>query len=350
MLKSESGNAVVAVLVVLVVAALGVVAFVGGYINVGGKGKTDAAVAESMAEPASGDESKLSEKAPAEGEAQASQKEAAEFVVKPGNPVVAKIDGQDVTRLDVFNFIQTLPPNTRQLPVQQLFPLATEQVLNARLINEKTESVKLDNDPEVKKQLEEAKKQIVRSVFIQKQIDEKLTEDRVKAAYAQYRANFPDVDEAKARHILVKDEKLANDLIKQLNDGASFEELAKANSTDSTGANGGELGYFAKTDVVPEFSEAAFSMKPGEYSKKPVKSEFGYHVIKLEELRKRPPAELAEAKPFIEAQLRQQILNEIVEGWREKAKIERFDINGDPIEPAAGGDEPADKPADKPTK
>jgi peptidyl-prolyl cis-trans isomerase C len=87
-------------------------------------------------------------------------------------------------------------------------------------------------------------------------------------------------------------------------------------------------------------------MKPGEYSKKPVKSEFGYHIIQLEELRKRPPAEFEQARPFLEAQLRQQILNEIVQKWRDDAKIERFDINGEPIEPAAGDEEAKDAPAE----
>src|SRR5690606_30614991 len=104
-----------------------------------------------------------------------------------------------------------------------------------------------------------------------------------------------------------------------LNEGADFAELAKANSTDGTAQNGGELGYFAKTDVVPEFGEAAFSTEVGTYTKKPVKTEFGYHIITVEEKRKRPPASFEDVKPFLEAQVRRQILDEMIQSWRDDA-------------------------------
>ncbi|MCB1563830.1 MAG: peptidylprolyl isomerase [Alphaproteobacteria bacterium] len=349
MSRSESGNALVVVLALLVLVAAGAIAFVSGYINVGGKDAAPQA-AEASAEPASGEvadasgaaQDTASPQTQENGEATA---EAPALEVRPGNPVVAKVNGQDITRLDVFNFIQTLPPNARQMPVQQLFPLAVDQVVSAKIIAAKTDKADLGDDPEVKKQLEMAKQQIERTVYLQKEVEKALTEERLQAAYEKYKADFPDIDEAKAKHILVKEEKLAKDIIKQLDEGSSFDALAKAHSTDATAANGGELGYFAKTDVVPEFSEAAFSMKPGEYSKKPVKSEFGYHVIQLEELRKRPPADFEQAKPFLEGQLRQQILSEVVQKWRDDAKIERFDINGDPIEPAAGDESAEDAPA-----
>lgn len=351
MSRSESGNALIVVLALLVLVAAGAIAFVSGYINVGGNKDTAPQAAEAAAEPASGEiadaGSAAQDTAPAQAqESSETTAEAAPVEVRPGNPVVAKVNGQDITRLDVFNFIQTLPPNARQMPVQQLFPLAVDQIVSAKIIAAKTDKADLGDDPDVKKQLEMAKQQIERTVYLQKEVEKALTEERLQAAYEKYKADFPEIDEAKAKHILVKDEKLAKDIIKQLNEGASFDALAKAHSTDATAANGGELGYFAKTDVVPEFSEAAFSMKPEEYSKKPVKSEFGYHIIQLEDLRKRPPAEFEQAKPFLEGQLRQQILSEIVQKWRDDAKIERFDINGDPIEPAAGDEEAKGAPAE----
>mgnify|MGYP000109022541 CR=1 FL=1 len=90
---------------------------------------------------------------------------------------------------------------------------------------------------------------------------------------------------------------------------------------------------------MPEFADAAFAMNIDEYSAKPVKSEFGYHIIKLEEKRKRPPAAYEEVKPFLEGQLRQAVLSEVIDEWRNSAKIEMFDVNGKPVqdsEPAAG--------------
>ncbi|MGB0720651.1 MAG: peptidylprolyl isomerase, partial [Bdellovibrionales bacterium] len=240
---------------------------------------------------------------------------------------------------------------TRQLPVDQLFPLALEQVINANILADKTKGVKLDNDPAVKQQLEAAKEQIVRTVYLQKQVEKELTEDRLKQGYEAYVKAFPKVEETKAAHILVDDESLAKKLIKELDNGADFAELAKENSKDNTAANGGDLGYFAKNEVVPEFAEAAFELEPGTYGKKPVKSEFGYHVVKVEDRRMRQPADFEQAKPILEAQLRNAVLNEIVQGWRSKADIERYDINGDAIEPASGEEAVApETPEEKPAE
>ena len=319
--SAESGNALVVVLVALLVAAVGGLAYTSSQLMEKEGGDTKAAPA--------------AQQAAAAGQA-AQQPAAPQIEIKPGNPVVAKVGGQEITRLDVFNFMQTLPANTRQLPIAQLFPVVQDQVVNTRLLQEKSKGAKLDNDPLVKERIQAAKDQIVPVVFMQREVEKALTEDRLKTAYEAYRSGFPEVQEVNAKHILVEDEKLAAKLIKDLDGGASFEELAKENSTDPTAEKGGDLGYFTKRDVVPEFAEVAFSVEPGSYSKEPVKTQFGFHVIKVEEKRKRPPASFEDAKPFLEGQLRQIIAAEIVQGWRADAGIELFDINGDDIEPAAG--------------
>ncbi len=251
------------------------------------------------------------------------------IVIKPGNPVVAKVKGEDITRLEVLNFIQTLPLQTRQLPVGQIFPVALEQVINGHVINDQTKNVNLDSDPRVMEQLEKVKTNIVRDVYVQNQIDTRLTPERVQEAYESYKARFPDIDEVKARHILVKEKSLAMDLIKQLSAGADFAELAKANSVDGTAEKGGLIGYFSKTEVVPAFAEAAFSADVNKVVTAPVETEFGFHVLLVEESRKRPPASFEQAKPFLEGQLRQLFLNEVVQEWKNQANIERFDINGE---------------------
>jgi peptidyl-prolyl cis-trans isomerase C len=261
--------------------------------------------------------------------------------------------------VDLFNFIQQLPPQTRQLPAEQLFPVALEQLVNGQVVQQKTDDVNLENDPEVQKQMEEIKDNVMREVYLKRLIDERLTEDRLKSAYNDYVESFPAVEEVKASHILVKEEAKAQELLKQLEGGSDFAELAKANSTDGTAQNGGDLGYFAKTDVVAPFAEAAFSTAPGSYTKTPVKSDFGYHIIKVEDKRQRPAPEYEAAKPFIEGQMRRIILDEMIQEWRKTAQIERFDINGQPLKenadtsaPAAAepssGEAPAAAPAETP--
>ena len=186
--------------------------------------------------------------------------EAAPIEIKPGNPVVATVNGKDIKRLDVLSFIQTLPEQTRQAPINQLFPAALEQVVTNQVINQKTAGVNLDRDPEVRKQLDAAKKNIVRNVYVQKQVSKQITDERIAQAYEQYKTNFPEINEVKARHILVKDKSTAREMIKQLNGGADFETLAKENSTDGTAENGGLVGYFAENEVVKPFAKAAFAL------------------------------------------------------------------------------------------
>lgn len=327
----QSGNAVVIVLVVLVVVAVGALAYLSGQMV--GENKDDTG-APNTSQVASTD---------TDG---GSGSEVEPINIEPGNPVVARVGDQEITRLDVFQYVQTLPEQTRQLPIDQLFPMALEQVVNARVISANTQGVNLDNDPQVQEQLEQAKQQIVRSVFIQKQVDAKITEERLQALYQQYSANFPEIEEVRASHILVDDKSLAEDLLTQLEQGADFAELAREHSKDATAESGGQLNFFTQQDVVPEFGQAAFSIEPGNISDAPVQSDFGYHIIKVEEKRMRPPAPFEQARPFLESQLRRAALDEVISEWREEADIERYDINGDPIEPAAaevGSEESAEE-------
>lgn len=341
--KNQSGNAVIIVLAVLVVVAVGALAYLSGQMageNISAPEVTQTAQAQTPA-PA---ETAQNEAADAEAQDEAP-------TIVPGNPVVAKLNGEDITRQDIFVFMQTLPPQTRQLPPEQLFPLALEQVINAKIITDKTKDVNLDNDERVKEQLEAAKTQIVRGVFIENTVNERMTEDRLKQAYADYVEEFPKEEEVKAAHILVDEKEVADSLIEQLNNGREFAQLAQESSKDNTANNGGELGYFLKGDVVPEFAEAAFGLEPGTYTRSPVKSQFGYHIIRVDEKRIRPPADFETVKPFLEAQLRRGILDEVLQGWRDDSTIERFDINGKPIEPAAGTEEgPAESTENAPAQ
>ncbi|MGB4106900.1 MAG: peptidylprolyl isomerase [Alphaproteobacteria bacterium] len=320
---NEAGNTVLIVLAVVVVAAIGGLAYFSGKI-----GKTDAAPAAQTAE------------APAATDTQQADAES-QSGIKEGNPVVAKFKGGEVTRAEVFNFIQTQPPQTRQLPLEKLYPMALEQVINGKIIADKTKNVNLDSNEKVKRQMAEAREQITRFVYLEEQVEKRLTDERTKKLYDEYVAKFPNVDEIKARHILVKDEAKAKDMIKQLDKGGNFEELAKANSTDATAKSGGDVGYFIKDQMIPAFSDAAFATAVGTYSKKPVKTDFGYHIIKVEDKRKRQPPTYEEAKIALQAQVREQILAELIQEWRNASGIERFDINGNAIEPSSGDVVPA---------
>ena len=265
--------------------------------------------------------------------------------VKIGDPVVAKIGEDEVKRSEVFAFIATLPEQVRQqMPLETLFPLALDQVLNNRIISEKADAAKLGDDAEVSKMVDQAKDNIVRNVYIERELTKAVSQKDLLKAYETFLQGFQKVEEVHARHILVKDEAAARDIIAKLDGGTSFEELAKQSTDGATAVNGGDLGFFTKTDMIPEFSEVAFKLEPGTYTKEPVKTQFGYHVIKVEEKRQRPEPKFEDVKPQLEAQLRRDKLNAMLEGWQKDAAIKKFDINGDPIEaPATPKSEPKKK-------
>lgn len=353
--KSQRGNAVVIVLVVLAVVAVGALAYLSGNIATDDKMADTTAVAaaettNTESEATNEDETAMAEDAadeadatdaPVSEETQTADATPAEdgaesadpaMKIEQGNPVVAKVGGEDVTRLDVLNFVQTLPPNLRQLPLEQLFPLAQDQVVNAKVIENNVKADEVVDNEQVQRQLEETRKQILQRAYLEKIVSEKMTDKRLQKAYKKAVTDEPDVEEVNAAHILVKEEEKAKEIIAKLNGGGDFAALAKENSTDGTAENGGSLGYFAKADVVPEFADAAFSQKEGTYSKEPVKSQFGYHIIKVEEKRVRPKPSFEDSKPYLEQQLSRELLEETVENWKKDAKVEVYDINGNPVE------------------
>ncbi|MGH1455185.1 MAG: peptidylprolyl isomerase [Alphaproteobacteria bacterium] len=259
------------------------------------------------------------------------------------NPVIAKIDGKEFRRQDAIDLMNTVPAQLRQMPPEQLFPMVVEQMINNEVIDKKASKAGLERDTDVKKQLAKVKEQIIRTKFLENTLAENMDEARVKAEYDAYLAAYQPEEEVRASHILVGEEKVANDLIKKLGKGESFEDLAKDNSLDGSGQNGGDLGFFTKSEVVPEFAEAAFSIEVGSYTKKPVKSAYGFHVIRVDEKRQRPADSYEQMRPVIEQNLRRVVYEEVLSKWKEDTKIERFDVNGKPlldeeISPASGGE------------
>ncbi len=257
-----------------------------------------------------------------------------EAAIEVGNPVVAKVGSSEVTRGEVLEFITSLPEQVKQMPLQNLFPMARDQVVNNLIISEKAKSANLDGDEEVQKMVNQAKDQIVRGVYVERQVKAAITDADLQKAYDELKAELAKVEETKARHILVDTEEKAREAIKKLEGGAKFEDLVQEYSSGPSKENGGEVGYFAKSEMVPEFAEAAFALGVGQVSKDPVKTQFGYHVIKVEDRRSRPAPAFDDVKPQLESVVRQRKLLELVNGWQAESKVEKFDINGKAETPA----------------
>lgn len=268
-------------------------------------------------------------------------------LIKGDDTVVAKLNGKDIHKSDVALAIKDLGANIPPENVDQILPAFIDQYINLKLINEAADKAGVDKDADVQAQLYTSRDQIVRAAYLRKLFDGKLDDAALKDAYKKKYESGSMPMEVRARHILVDDEAKAKELIARINKGESFDKLASENSKDPSSARGGDLGYFLQTEMVKEFGDAAFAMAPGQLSQAPVKTQFGWHVIKVEDKRQRAKPSFEEAKSALEQEARQAMLDAKIAELRAAAKVEI--LTAKPAEsapaPAADGAAPAAAPA-----
>jgi peptidyl-prolyl cis-trans isomerase C len=231
----------------------------------------------------------------------------------------------------VIDSATDLPEQIRQ-QIDMVFPQLLNRYIGLKLLGDKGKAENLAQDPEVQKLMSEYETQAIRQVYVTRYLNEHVTDDAIKARYEQKLKDNPPPEEVRAAHILVKTEDEAKAIIEQLKGGADFATVAKEKSTDKgSGANGGELGWFAKEVMVKEFADAAFAMKVDEISQAPVKSQFGFHIIKLEERRTQPAPTLESQKEQIRAELSEETVQALVKTLRTEAKVELLGPDGKPL-------------------
>jgi len=247
--------------------------------------------------------------------------------------VVAVVNGDKITRADVIDSAKSLPQQYQQ-QIDAIFPALIDRLVDLKLLAEEGRKENLQDDPEVKAEIAQRTEQVMQEVLIRRHLKAAMTEDAVKARYDKFVKEQPPQTEVHARHILVDSEAEAKDIITQLAAGADFATLAKEKSKDpSAKENGGDLGYFSAGQMVPEFSKAAFAMQVGEISKAPVKTDFGWHVIKVEDRRDKAAPTLEEARPQIEETLSGELMSAYLESLHQGATIQKFNPDGTPIMP-----------------
>ena len=244
--------------------------------------------------------------------------------------VVATVDGDKITLSEIEN-VHSSNPQLAGVPLQSIYEPLLENIIDLNVVVNAAKAEKVQNTPEYKKMLKDFEKQLMARFYLEQQAKKEQTKEKLEAMYEQFKKDNPPQEEMSAAHILLKTEKEAKDVIKQLEKGADFAELANKLS-ENKGLEDGDLGYFSRELMVPEFSEAAFAMKEGEISKTPVKTKFGYHVIKA------GPRRLSEAPKFedVEKELMQaqaaQTVEKTMKELRKKAKSVKtpvkFDSNG----------------------
>ncbi len=237
-------------------------------------------------------------------------------------PVLAEVSGTNITVDEFKKEVENLPP--------YLKPMAEsadgkkemlETMIIRELILQDAKKDGIENSPAVKDKLEDLKKRLVVEVYLKKKVDEqsKVTDEELQKFYDQNKEKFKSGDEVKASHILLKDEKTAQDVLAKVKAGGTFEELAKKYSIDSAAAKGGDLGWFGKEAMIPEFAKAAFALKEGETSGI-VKTKFGFHIIKVTGKRAAGTRSFADVKDQIKAAILPSKQQEIFQKLKDELK------------------------------
>ncbi len=243
------------------------------------------------------------------------------------NGIAAIVNGEQITVAEVKNAYEQTPQIMAQVSFEEFYPRALDVMVNSKLALQAATASNVQTSPEYLEQLAEMQDELARKVYVDQQLATKVTDAEVKKFYDEYVAKFKSEKEVKAKHILVDTADLAQEIINKLNKKeAKFIDLAKQYSKDQA-----DLGYFTAQAMVPEFSEAAFAMEKGTYSKEPVQTEFGYHVILVEDVRDSKPLELAEIQDQIKANLAQMAVAQIIGDLHKNATVEKYDLKGKKI-------------------
>jgi peptidyl-prolyl cis-trans isomerase C len=264
------------------------------------------------------------------------------------DPVVAIVNGQKIRLSQLEVAKQSLPQQYRNMPMTAIYPALLDRIIDSKLVEQDGRKHKVTEDPAFKKRMAFVEEQVIQDFWLQKEIAAKVTPDKLKHVYQERLKTMPAEEEVHARHILVATEGEAKSIIADLKKGADFDKLAREKSTDkASGAEGGDLGWFKKTDMVKEFADAAFALKKGGLTDQPVKTQFGYHVIQVEDRRKAPPPSFDEMSDQIRQDLARETVTAMLNQLRGTARIEKFNADGSKPAPAPAPAAPASpaKPA-----
>jgi peptidyl-prolyl cis-trans isomerase C len=253
-----------------------------------------------------------------------SKNSSSEAPASASDPVIARVNGVDIKQSDL-----ALAEEDVGADMQAASPEAKREHLISYLadiimVTQAADKKNLADNPDFKRRLAFLRSKLLMGYELQQEAKTALTDEALKQTYDEAVKSMSGQEEVRARHILVEGEDEAKAIIDQLKGGADFAKLAKEKSKDPGAAEGGDLGYFTKDQMVPEFADVAFKMYPGQLSN-PVKTQFGWHVIKVEDKRIKQPPEFEKVKDQIEAYLARKAQSDFIAKLRQSAKVERFD-------------------------
>jgi peptidyl-prolyl cis-trans isomerase C len=248
------------------------------------------------------------------------------------DPVIGSVEGHLIYLSDLAEAAKTLPENLRGLPFDTLYPVLLDRMIDHESLVLMARHNGLEERKQVQHDIQSAIERILEGAYLGEVTAPTVTEASIQTRYNRQFANRPATEEVRARHILVTTEAEARKVLDDLKKGGDFATLARLVSKDPDAAKGGDLGFFRREQVWPNFADVAFSVQPGQIAPDPVKNEFGWHVVRIEEKRLIAPPAFSE----IHEQLRQELLAAAVQQAIEEARtalvIHRFNLDGSELD------------------
>src|SRR5713101_565780 len=240
------------------------------------------------------------------------------------NPVLAKVNGSEIRQSDVALAEEELGPSLAQMDPATKKENVLSFLIDLKIVAKAAEDKKVENSEDFKRRLAFTRSRLLMDSLLATEGKAATTDEAMKKVYEDASKQIAGEQEVHARHILVETEDEAKAVAEELKKGGDFADLAKKKSKDPGAADGGDLGFFTKDQMVPEFSNVAFALEPAKISD-PVKSQFGWHIIKVEEKRNRKAPEFEQVKGQIETYVTRKAQADYVSKLREAAKVERMD-------------------------
>ena len=240
-----------------------------------------------------------------------------------GNPLLARVNGREIRWADIEKSVKGLPEDIRS-QLETIFPALLQRLIDVQLLIWAAREDGLAEDAEVRRLVSEYEDRVLSDTLIRRRVADRVTEDMLRARYDAHVEGLAARAEVWARHILLDSEVRARDVIAALDAGADFAELARARSLGPTAEQGGDLDYFTRDNMIPGFAAAAFALEAGQYSPDPVQTEFGWHVIKIEDRRAEGAASFEEIREDLRDSTIRELLDELLRDLRGRAEIELY--------------------------
>jgi peptidyl-prolyl cis-trans isomerase C len=253
-----------------------------------------------------------------------SKNTSSEVAAAGSDPVVARVNGVEIKESDLALAEEDVGAEIRAASPEAKREHLISYLADIIMVTQAAEKKNIADSPDFKRRLAFLRNKLLMGFELQEETKTALTDEALRQTYDDAVKSASGQEEVRARHILVDNEDEAKAIVDQIKAGGDFAAIAKEKSKDPGAAEGGDLGYFTKDQMVPEFAEVAFKMYPGQLSN-PVKTQFGWHIIKVEDKRIKQPPEFDKVKNQIEAFLSRKAQTEFVAKLRQAAKIERLD-------------------------